>query len=294
MSKTVMCKGCGAEIPKKIKKCPNCGKRCKKPVGLIILAIIVLLIIISSISNSIEEAKEKKEKYVWPSTGIATLLPQPESEYGKINSESSTYFSINLFNISVDEYNTYVDKCKEYGFMVDYYSTSSSYYADDEKGNRISLYFYDKKKEMSIDISAHQEEKEKEDISEENANTINTDDIIVEETESEENNENVEDIKNEESETEEKKDVSSSNDTEFREWVDSYEDFMDEYVDFMKKYNESENADFTLLLEYAAIMEKYEKFLKETEEINEDELSVEDYKYYLDAQMRITKRLSEL
>lgn len=287
MSKTIMCKGCGAEISKKIKKCPQCGKRNKKHIGLIIVAIIILLIIIATISSSIEEAKEKRVKYSWPSMGIATLLPQPESEYGKIGSESDTYFSIDIYNISLDDFNEYVNQCKENGFLVDYHSTSSSYYADDENGNSLSVYFYDKKDEMNIYISAYKEEietnNELEDTNEEAV--VNEDEVEIQDYTS-----------LEELEIEEKAEMKNNkeNNTEFREWVDSYEGFMNEYVDFMKKYSESDGTDLTLLVDYTSFMTKYSEFMNESEEVDEENLSAEDYIYYLDAQTRVLNKLSEI
>ena len=69
---------------------------------------------------------------------------------------------------------------------------------------------------------------------------------------------------------------------------------MNEYVDFMVKFNESDGTDLTLLADYSTIMAKYTEFMEQTENINEDELSAEDYKYYVDAQARVLVRLSEI
>ena len=267
MSKTIICKGCGSEIYKGAKKCLQCGKKNKKPIGLIIVGIIILLLIISSISGSIEDAESKKVEYSWPTTGIATLLPQPESVYGEINSESEDYFSIDVYGVSASEFKDYVDSCKEKGFTVDYTSTSSSYYADDENGNSLSLYYDDDEEEMNIMISAFKEETEK--------------DTVGNDTTSE-------------TEEETEVDTSAQNDMEFRAWVDSYEEFMDEYVEFMKKYNESDGSDLSLLADYTSFLSEYSEFVEASEKINEDNLSAEDYKYYLDAQTRILEKLSEI
>lgn len=267
MSKPIICKGCGAEIYKGAKKCPQCGKKNKKPIGLIILGIIVLLIIIASITGSIEDAESKKVEYSWPATGIATLLPQPESVYGEINSESEDYFSIDVYGVSTSEFKDYVDSCKEKGFTVDYTGTSSSYYADDANGNSLSLYYDDDEEEMSIMISAFKEETEKD--------TVETDTTF-------------------ETEEETEVDTSAQNDMEFRAWVDSYEEFMDEYVEFMKKYNESDGSDLSLLADYTSFLSEYSEFMEASEKVNEDDLSAEDYKYYLDAQTRILEKLSEI
>lgn len=271
MSKTIICKGCGSEIYKGAKKCQQCGKKNKKPIGLIIVGIIILLLIISSISGSIEDAESKKVEYSWPTTGIATLLPQPESVYGEINSESEDYFSIDVYGVSIGEFNDYVDSCKDEGFTIDYRGTSTSYYADDANGNSISLYYDEDEEEMSITIRAYVEETEK-------------DTSVSNETQETEEDAN--------SETQD--DATTQNNMEFRAWVDSYEEFMNEYVDFMKKYSESDGSDLSLLSDYASFMSKYSKFAEESGSINEDELSAEDYAYYLAAYARIMEKLSEI
>lgn len=294
MSKTIKCKGCGAEIQKGVKKCPQCGKKNKKPIKWIILVVIVLLIMIAYISASKREEESRKVEYSWPKSGIATLLPEPESEYGDINSDSETFFSIDIYEVSQNEFNDYVERCKEEGFTVDYHGSSSSYQADDAEGNSLSLYYYESREELSITIRAFEEAEQ--DLTENDVNTEAEEDTSVEddisaETGSEtlsEEDANTDTLEEAETET------AIENDMEFRAWVDSYEEFMNEYVDFMVKFNESDGTDLTLLADYSTIMAKYTEFMEQTENINEDELSAEDYKYYVDAQARVLVRLNEI
>ncbi len=83
----------------------------------------------------------------------------------------------------------------------------------------------------------------------------------------------------------------AGNDTSFRDWVDSYEEFMNEYVEFMKTYD---GTNVTQLKQYAKLAEEYAEFIKTTDELNESDYSVDDWKYYLDAQTRITQKLTEI
>ncbi len=75
---------------------------------------------------------------------------------------------------------------------------------------------------------------------------------------------------------------------EFKEFMDSYEEFMNGYCDFMESYDAS-NA--SMLLKYASLMEDYADFAQKTDAYNEDNLSPEDYKYYVDVMARVQKRL---
>lgn len=58
-----ICKDCGKEVSKSAKRCPNCGKKMKKPIALyIILGIIVIAIISSIITGNKEKARKKEFK----------------------------------------------------------------------------------------------------------------------------------------------------------------------------------------------------------------------------------------
>ena len=49
-----------------------------------------------------------------------------------------------------------------------------------------------------------------------------------------------------------------------------------------------------VLKQYAKLAEEYAEFIKTTDELNESDYSVDDWKYYLDAQTRITQKLTEI
>ena len=343
MSKTVRCKGCGAEMVKGTKKCPQCGKKNKKPIGLIVVGIIVLCIIFSSINSSIKSARSKKVKYSWPTTGIATLLPQPESEYGKIDHDSEDYFSIVVYDVSQNAFNEYTASCKEKGFTVDYSGSSSDYSAEDSAGNSLRLSYSEEEKELDISVRAYEEQPEQ-DVAESDTNsaagaasTKETVEGSTEGTAGESSGESTEGTAGEssgestegtaggssgestegtaggssedpieqsdaesteepetESPQESKAESEVQNDAGFRAWVDSYEEFMNEYVDFMKKYGESDGTDLSLLADYATMMSKYTEYVGKIDEIDEDELSAEDWAYYMEAEARILKKLSEI
>lgn len=271
--KMIVCKGCGAEIYKGVKRCPQCGKKNKRPTGFIILAVIIVVVFIALIARPKEDKEEKEDKtveYTWPTTGIATLLPQPESIYGEIGLESEDYFSIDVYSVSPSDFNSYVASCKEEGFTVDYDGSSSSYSASDAEGNSLLLYYDEDEKNMSISIRKAEEVQEDTSSPDEDSGT---------------NTEN-EDSSND--------DTAATDDVEFRAWVDSYEEFMDEYVEFMKKYVESEGTDLSLAADYATYVSDYAKFMEESENVDADSLSVEDYQYYLDANKRVLEKLSEI
>lgn len=77
---------------------------------------------------------------------------------------------------------------------------------------------------------------------------------------------------------------------EFKEAMDSYVAFYEEYADFMKKYKESDNA-LEMLGEYTEYMSRLADFAEKMDEWDEEEMSDEELKYYVDVQARVSKIL---
>lgn len=75
--------------------------------------------------------------------------------------------------------------------------------------------------------------------------------------------------------------------------MDAYEAFYGEYCDFMKKYSENP-TDLKLLAEYANMMSKAGDMNEAFEAWDEDELSNEELKYYLDVNNRVMKMLTDV
>ncbi|MCR5255375.1 MAG: zinc ribbon domain-containing protein [Acetatifactor sp.] len=303
MARMIRCKGCGAEIDKSAKTCPQCGRKNKKHTWLIVLGVIVVLAIISSISGKIKENKAKKVTYKWPDTGIAILLPDPKAKYGEIDYDSQDYFSIKLYDIRPEHFSSYVEKCKEKGFTVDYNGGSSYYYAMDGEGNDLSIFYDDDEKEMNIQITHLTKYN---DVAEEDVSEVYDDEFEDEYVEEENLADDVDEINDRASEAEtlaeaESEEVTKAsaessksdqkNDDEFREWVDEYEEFMNKYIDFMISYDAS---DLTSLAKYSELMLEYAEYLDETSDLSEEDFSYDDWAYYMDAEVRILNKMSKI
>lgn len=72
----------------------------------------------------------------WPSSGPAKLIPKPASSVGKISSDYDWAFSVYLGDMTIDDFNAYVDKCIDKGFEKDY---RSEHYFSANKGDDINL-----------------------------------------------------------------------------------------------------------------------------------------------------------
>lgn len=90
--------------------------------------------------------------------------------------------------------------------------------------------------------------------------------------------------------TSEKKDVPAGVDPDLVEFLDSYEDFVDKYCEFMQKYSENP-TDFTLLADYASIMQEYTEFADKINQYDSKTMSTADANYYLEVTTRCTQKM---
>ncbi|MBP3307888.1 MAG: DUF5067 domain-containing protein [Clostridia bacterium] len=84
-------------------------------------------------------APKEMANFDWPDSKIAKLLPQPESNYGKIEWESESGFVIYVGKTTKAEYKNYVNDVKSAGFDIDYRKGDDYYNADNEDGYSVSL-----------------------------------------------------------------------------------------------------------------------------------------------------------
>lgn len=265
----------------KAPKPPKVKKPIYKRVWVWIIAAIVLLFVIIGISNSCkdqarENARNQELQAVlnWPTTGLATKLPTPKSTTGKIVIDSVDTFSVDVSNITKDDFKAYIEACKGKGFVEDYYASDARYDAKDKEGYDLSLYYDDKKQVMDIHLNSPKDE------------TKNT------ETKKIETEKATEATKEKPTETA-KSDNAGTVTPSFKELMDSYEEFVKEYVDFMKRYADSD--DITgMLTEYQEYITKLQEWEKKVEDYKSNDLTLADLDYYAQVNERILKMLYEV
>lgn len=231
-------------------------------------------------------SKSKFSEIKWPDSEIAKLLPVPESNTGKIEHETSSSFHIYVGKITKEDFNTYVDSCKEKGFTSDYSSSDDSYSADNTDGYHISLDYYEdsweyKEPHMSISIRKRSEDNETDESS------INDKSSNIEATDDNSSDAEITDNKSDKSNATKTDKLSP----EFKEAMDSYEKFFDKYCAFMKKYKNAKDPS-SLFTEYTDYMAQYSEMMEKMDALK-TELSSDELAYYLEVSARITKKLSE-
>lgn len=78
----------------------------------------------------------------------------------------------------------------------------------------------------------------------------------------------------------------------FQEQMDEVEAFFDEYIEFMLELDSSDDT-LGVSLKSLDMLSRYEDTMEALDEIDEDELSKEDYEYYIDTMLRIDTKLAK-
>lgn len=96
-------------------------------------------------------------KYDWDAVVLAEMLPEPESPYGEIISNSEDYLSLDVTKTTEAQYKEYIKACKDKGFTIDTEVTESSFYAYNDNGYKLSLSYYDYNSKMHINLESAME-----------------------------------------------------------------------------------------------------------------------------------------
>lgn len=90
-------------------------------------------------------------EYRFPVVGLGTLLPVPESNRGEIIENGSTYFYLDVAETSEEQFDSYLEKCIEAGFIFDYSKYCGHYYVFHYDIYELIVFYEDDI--MSIDIN---------------------------------------------------------------------------------------------------------------------------------------------
>lgn len=260
----------------------------------ILVVIIAVISIISSIKEGIKNEADKKAAYIWPDSALVSLIPQPDSKYGRINMESKDHFSIDIYKVSKESFEKYVEDCKINGFTSDYIKHDNYYSADNEEGYSLHLSYDEKEKTLTVMLNTPIENLSP-DLEEKNASVIEQKetedgDHSIASKESEESSE----VTDPEGETEIDPPAETSKDIrpEFKEVLDEYETFMNEYCDFMKKYANSDDV-LALTADYMKLMQEEIEWLEKIDNLENEEMNEAETKYYAEVTLRVSQKLLE-
>lgn len=233
------------------------------------------------------EAPIQMKENAWVSTPLSKLIPEPQSKFGKVDSNSEKYFVYLVGNTSKDDFSIYSNSVLNAGFSKDYKSEDEYFYGQNAEGYIVELK-YQGNNVVRISISAPEENSEKE----KSNNTENKKE--EKETKEEEKTPEKENKKKDEENKTSNKANSNGLRKEFKEAMDSYEDFVDEYVSFMKKYSKSNGTDLSLINDYSKYMTKLSEMEEKFNKWEDENLNTAEEEYYIKVQTRVNKKLLEV
>ncbi len=121
---------------------------------LVILIIVILIRACSAFSHRSSSSSSSNEVYAWPTSGSSQYLPEPPSSYGKIWDDDATKFKINVDKVTEDQYQEYVEECKEQGFTLETVGTDSSFKAYNEDHYYLDVLYLSSSERMDISLTA--------------------------------------------------------------------------------------------------------------------------------------------
>lgn len=134
-------------------------------IALVCLVIMLAVYGVGSITTAITAAKDnvanEKERqqaqsvtYEWPTVGLNQYLPLPPTEYGDIKTDDESRFNIEIYQVSVENFDNYVRDCKEKGFTISTTKTDSVFYAYHDEQYELSIFYWEEKETMDIFLDA--------------------------------------------------------------------------------------------------------------------------------------------
>lgn len=219
-------------------------------------------------------APKKLTEIIWPNNDVANSLPKPKTTMGKIDVDKSGEFSVYIGNVSMEDYNEYVNSCSNAGYNVDYKKTDKEYTAKNASGYKLTV-SYSGGNMMYIKVKSEEATPNSETQTNTSTPTSTSTQNSTQSTTS--------------STSTSKTGISN----EFKEAMDSYESYMNEYVEFMKKYN-ANSSDPSLLSQYYTMLQKYSEHVSAFEKWKSEDMTTEESAYYVDVQARVSKKLLEI
>ena len=104
------------------------------------------------------EDENTEEAYYWTTSELGTKISKPDVKVvKKYISDNEDSFGFEAYGLSLDQFNEYVDKCKQLGFTVDESSYEGYYSADDKDGYNVYLSYKEDDDYMTVTIDAPSE-----------------------------------------------------------------------------------------------------------------------------------------
>ncbi|MDD6484240.1 MAG: hypothetical protein PUF72_06680 [Clostridiales bacterium] len=122
--------------------------------GIKSLASILAFLLFIPYFGAFNSSSSNTQKINWNDMVLCEKLPEPASKVGTISSNSEERLSVDMHKTSQKDYSEYVSQCEALGFTTDADKTETNYSAYNADGYKLHLSYYERNKELSIDLDA--------------------------------------------------------------------------------------------------------------------------------------------
>jgi hypothetical protein len=248
----------------------------------ILLVLIMLTSLLTACGGGGRPARDPAanfSEFRWPTGHLASLIPVPNSTFGRIAIDSSSQLSADVGNTSQSEFDAYVDECFNRGFNVDFARIGNDFFrAINADEYSLLLSFDDEHDIMRIILNAPREpEPEPTPAPEPETTPEPTPDAQVGQDDDDD-----------------PPPPDTQPGVDWRQWLSDYEQWVDDYIDFMERYAENP-SDLSLLTEYMEFMTRLIEWTEQAAEIELDLINdPAALTAYLETMSRILQRLAEV
>mgnify|MGYP004458963801 CR=1 FL=1 len=92
--------------------------------------------------------------YQWSQTDLGNKIPKPDVKLIEVGRDDESDFTFDAYGLSLDQFNAYIEKCKELGYTVEPKSFEGFYSADNAKGYKVRLSYHEYDCSMYVVVSA--------------------------------------------------------------------------------------------------------------------------------------------
>ena len=222
------------------------------------------------------EAPEELEDISWPVSELASILPEPPSAEGVIESNRADYLNVRFGDMRKEDVKRYVDAVMEAGFTENYVRDDTSFTAENAEGYLV-LITAEPRSQMTLELHAPAEETPQPEAPE----------PTLEPTPEPERSEPAAEPEPESTPAP----AAAGIRPEFRKTMEDYEAFYDEYIAFMQKYQNSDNS-LSMMSDYMSLLNRMSEWESSMDKIDESELSDEELMLFNDVNLRVASKLN--
>lgn len=97
-------------------------------------------------------AEPTDELYLWSDSEYASIVPRPETRIVTVDYDEDDYFQCTAYDMSIENYEAYIDECKEAGFDNDVEESASSFWGKNAQGYKLHVRYFDYMNAIEISI----------------------------------------------------------------------------------------------------------------------------------------------